>query len=245
VGRILQVTKKHLKFLVLLLVLGGIATLWQLTPLGEYLKPQAMVAIFRENFGKSAAFSPYIAVLVFSFAGFFLIPVNALILATALLFGFWEGIAISFSGVLISCTLGYFLGQALGADTLKKILGKKFEQAVNNIGAESLMAVVSLRILPIGPFGVINLVFGNLRIRYLYYVTGTLIGMLPGILLINYFGRAVTRIMKDPSIMSFVIGIGALILISAILLTVKRYQKKLKHQDENQHTLYPSNNTSI
>lgn len=221
----LQWNRRYLKLAAVLSVLLIVTGIWRYTPLKEYADPQALVSIFLTYFTDGRV-SPVVATLVFSIAGVIMVPVTALIFATALLFPFWEGLAVSTVGVLASSSLSYLLGKSMGPDTLKSLFGKKFEALIDNIGAEGFMTVLSLRLLPLAPYGVMNMALGNLRIPFLHFAVGTLMGMSPGIIGINYFGRAITRLLEDPSVMSLIILVGAMILIVAIVLTGKKMSKK-------------------
>jgi phospholipase D1/2 len=72
---------------------------------------------------------------------------------------------------------------------------------------------VALRVLPIAPFIVFNLVAGALRVPFRNFLLGTLFGMGPGILAIALFADRVVASIRDPSALSLLALIGVVIAI--------------------------------
>ena len=62
-----------------------------------------------------------------------------------------------------------------------------------------LLAVVTFRLLPIAPFTLVNLAAGASGIRFVDFLVGTLIGMLPGLVLLSIMGDRIIRILAEPS----------------------------------------------
>ena len=69
-------------------------------------------------------------------------------------------------------------------------------------------------LLPIAPFTLVNLAAGASGIRFVDFLVGTLIGMLPGLVLLSIMGDRIIRILAEPSagdIAILVLCVGALI----------------------------------
>ncbi len=56
-----------------------------------------------------------------------------------------------------------------------------------------------VRLMPIAPFTLVNLVAGAIRIPLLDYTVGTALGLAPGLLLMTALGDRLLRIVNDPS----------------------------------------------
>jgi uncharacterized membrane protein YdjX (TVP38/TMEM64 family) len=59
--------------------------------------------------------------------------------------------------------------------------------------------VITVRIVPIAPFVIINLVAGASHIRFRDYLLGTALGMAPGIAGITLFADGLVAAVRDPS----------------------------------------------
>ena len=86
---------------------------------------------------------------------------------------------------------------------------------------KGLLAVTAVRLVPIAPFVVINVVAGAMRISLLNYVLGTLIGMLPGTLTATVFGDQVNNILRG-DINYFMLG-GILVGVIIMFTLIKRW----------------------
>jgi len=63
--------------------------------------------------------------------------------------------------------------------------------------------VAVVRLVPVAPFGIINLVAGASHIRLLDFMLGTALGMLPGIAVLAALGHQVIEVLVEPSLESF------------------------------------------
>ncbi|OPH12145.1 hypothetical protein FE89_29785 [Azospirillum brasilense] len=59
--------------------------------------------------------------------------------------------------------------------------------------------MAALRVVPVAPFTVVNLVAGASRIRFADYLFGTILGMAPGILVFNLLGHQLERVLTEPT----------------------------------------------
>ena len=62
----------------------------------------------------------------------------------------------------------------------------------------SLLAMTAVRLVPLAPFAVVNMVAGAIRIRPVHFVIGTAIGILPGTLVATIFGDQLFAGLRDP-----------------------------------------------
>ena len=70
--------------------------------------------------------------------------------------------------------------------------------------------------LPTPPFGVQGIVAGAIRIPVLYYATGTLLSLFPGLAAAMIFGHQIIVGLEDPSKVSWVV-IGSTAIAMAIV----------------------------
>jgi uncharacterized membrane protein YdjX (TVP38/TMEM64 family) len=109
-----------------------------------------------------------------------MVPVMALVVATVVVFGPILGVAYALVGAVASAAIAYGVGRALWRDALQRMAGPSFERLRRRFGRHGILAVAAVRLLPIAPFTIVNLVAGALRVRFDHFIVGTLLGMAPG-----------------------------------------------------------------
>jgi uncharacterized membrane protein YdjX (TVP38/TMEM64 family) len=92
-------------------------------------------------------------------------------------------------------------------------------QLSRRLARHGLDAIIFLRIVPILPFTLVNLVAGASHLRFRDYALGTMIGMTPGIFFITLFQTGLSRAISSPEPHHFLI----LIAIAAAILGATRF----------------------
>ena len=81
-----------------------------------------------------------------------------------------------------------------------------------------MLTIVTLRIVPVAPFVVINLVAGASHISFRDFALGTLVGLLPGLIAIAFFADGLVRSVRDPGVGSIAwLGVVVLAIVGATL----------------------------
>ena len=198
--------------LICVLVLLGIALAWRYTPLSGLVTADNVRAVLKAVRGEPWAI--VVVVLVFVLAGAIVFPLNILILTTAAVFGPWLGILYGGAGTVSSGLVMFLIGSRLGREALYRMLGERWRHGLESVRKRGLLAVVTFRLLPIAPFTLVNLAAGASGIRFVDFLVGTLIGMLPGLVLLSVMGDRIIRILAEPSagdIAILVVCVAALI----------------------------------
>jgi phospholipase D1/2 len=175
----------------------GIALAWRYTPLSQLVTADNVRAVLRGVRGEPWAI--LIVILVFVFAGAIVFPLNILILTTAAVFGPWLGILYGGAGTVTSGLVMFFIGGLVGREALYRMLGERWRHGLERVRKRGLLAVVAFRLLPLAPFTLVNLAAGASGIRFVDFLVGTLIGMLPGLVLLSVMGDRIIRILSEPS----------------------------------------------
>jgi uncharacterized membrane protein YdjX (TVP38/TMEM64 family) len=136
-----------------------------------------------------------LVLLVFVLGGILAVPINLLLIATALTFGAELAIGCGFAGSLISAAASFGLGHYLGKPLVRRIIGERLDTIIDSLRGRGVGSMVVIRLLPIAPFGLINLVAGVSGLRFRVFMLGSAIGMLPGIVAIvlatTHFKKAI------------------------------------------------------
>ncbi|WP_242469587.1 VTT domain-containing protein [Rhabdochromatium marinum] len=207
----------------LFLVLAG---LWRWTPLGGWLDPQALTDAAHQLSG--TLWGPPLATVGFVVASLVAVPVTLLILAVALLFDPLTGILVALTGSTLSAAAGRWLGARLGRGLLERLAGSTVSRMAHRLGQRGLLTILTVRIVPVAPFAVLNLVSGVLPLRWRDYLLGTVIGMLPGILALTLFAEGLIAVLgrADPRALALLLvgllALGGLIWVGRRLLGIAR-----------------------
>jgi phospholipase D1/2 len=163
-----------------LLISIGLAAAWLWTPLGVWLDVDTLEESATSLRGHPIA--PLVVIGGYVVGITALIPVTVLITATALVFGPLLGFTYSLLGCLVSAMLTYGLGYLLGYETVCRLASAQLGRLSRRIAQYGLLAILIVRILPVTPFMALNVIAGAAHIRLRDFVLGTLLGMLPGLL---------------------------------------------------------------
>jgi uncharacterized membrane protein YdjX (TVP38/TMEM64 family) len=196
---------------------------WRFTPLATLADPRSM-----QNWLEAAAQSPQAPVVVvgaFVIGGLVAFPVTLLIAVTAAVFGPWLGFAYAASGALASALVTYALGAKLGRRLLEDALGPRLHRVRRSLLRRGVLAIAAVRLVPIAPFTLVNLVAGASRIPLTHYLAGTALGMAPGMIVLAALGVQILTVLTEPTITNVVLfltsvaaWIGLSIGVQALLL---------------------------
>lgn len=153
-------------------------------------------------------------------AGLVLFPLLILILATGLIYGPFAGLAIATAGSLASACLGYASGRLIGRRRLRKLTRGRLEHVGQAMMRDGILPVLLIRLIPVAPFGLVNMVAGARRIAFLPYLAGTAIGLAPGVIAITLFSGQLRALVLEPgpyNIALFVFVLAAIAGIGAFL----------------------------
>lgn len=151
-----------------------------------------------QNTAKDLGIWAPIAFIAFYTFGVIFLPSTPFMMLAGLLFGFKLGFFYVLIGSCLNANLVFGISRHLGKDWVENILQKKYLQKLGNYNERLERGViwdlVILRILPIMPFNVLNILMGVSRISLYNYNVGSMFGLLPSILLSVYFGNFLTKI---------------------------------------------------
>jgi uncharacterized membrane protein YdjX (TVP38/TMEM64 family) len=190
--------------------------LWRYTALQELARPGALEGLLAgvaEN-----PLAPAVVILLFVCAGLVGFPVTILIAATAVSFGAWPGLPFAAAGALASATVTYGVGSWLGARTLRRFLGPRLNRIRRGIARRGILAVTTVRLVPVAPFTLVNLVAGALKVPLADYLVGTALGLAPGLAAMSLLGDQLARILAGPTL--FDVGVLVAAVIAWIGLSV-------------------------
>lgn len=211
---------------VLTLVLIALALAWRYTPMRDFVNPVRLVAEAQQL--KRLPWTPLWVVAAYVIGCLFMVPLTLLIAVTGIVFGLSPGAYYAIAGTLCAATAGYGLGAALGRDTTHRLLGRRLNKLSRRVARRGTLAMIVIRLLPLAPFGVINLACGASAIRLRDYLLGTLIGILPGVLLTTAFADNLVQTLQHPSQRT----LGILLIVALLLIAFAIGLRRLLRRDD-------------
>jgi uncharacterized membrane protein YdjX (TVP38/TMEM64 family) len=165
--------------------LAGIALFvaWRWTPLREVADPKALLA-WAEAL-RSSGIAIVLVPAAFVALSLALFPIVVLRVTIVLVFGPLLGPIYALLGVAAGALLGHAIGARLGAKPLERLAGPRVDRIRARLeGRTGVWAIAALRLVPLGPFMVVNAVGGAARLRRRNFVLGTVLGLTPGLVVI-------------------------------------------------------------
>lgn len=222
--------KNKIALLVVLVV--GIA-LFYYFDLGRYLSLESIKAN-RDNLFDLHRQNPVVTTL--GFIGIYIIVValslpgaTILTLAGGAIFGSIEATLIVNIGATLGATLAFLVARILLRDWVEKKFGDKLQSFNEGVSNNAVNFVLFLRLVPIFPFFLVNLVFGLTQIPLRVYFFGTMFGILPGSFVYANAGSNLATInslsdVASPSVLTALALLGIFALIPALYKRANRNQ---------------------
>jgi uncharacterized membrane protein YdjX (TVP38/TMEM64 family) len=187
----------RLAVLCVLLVTAGIAILF----VGTDGVTGALDDAAESRWGIAAFFVIYVVAVVT------LVPGTVGSVASGAMLGFGVGLPVSLAGALTGATIAFFISQQLGREGSQQLLGDRLSSIDHWVGDNDFVSIVTLRLMPIVPFNLLNYAAGLSAMRPSRYIAGTSVGMIPGTALTVF---AASRA-NDPSSNAFRLAAAALL----------------------------------
>ncbi|MET0107193.1 MAG: FAD-dependent oxidoreductase [Sedimenticola sp.] len=224
------------KRIITLLIIAALVATFFIFDLGQYLTleymkaKQAELEGFRQEnpFGTAAAFFlVYVAVTALSLPG-----ATVMTLVVGAVFGlFWGFLLVSFASTL-GATLAFLVARFLLHDAVQDRFGDKLRAINDGVRKDGAFYLFGLRLVPIFPFFVINLVMGLTPMRTWTYAWVSQVGMLAGTLVYVNAGtqlgklETLSGILSPNLLISFAL-LGVFPLIAKKVLQVIKARKAL------------------
>ena len=215
----------------LLVAFIALAAAWRWTPLTEWLD----VATLVEAASRLAqhAWAPAIVLLGYLVTGFLVVPVTVLIVATVLVFGPWLGSLYALAGALLSAAAIYGVGRALGRDVVSRVAGPRLNRLSRLLGERGIVAMITVRLLPVAPYSIVNLVAGATHIRARDFLVGTAIGLSPGVIAIALFTDSVVAAIRDPGKWTLAALAAVAVAVALAAVALRRWLTRRGAVDES------------
>ncbi len=222
--------KNRLRIVIFVLIVGLIVLL-RLSPLGEELQVErlaerrdALLALVHRHAFLTASLFVfiYIAVAALSIPG-----ATALSLLGGFLFGPFLGVLLINMGASTGALLVFLAARFLFGESIQERYGERLARFNEEIRKNGSNYLLTLRLIPLFPFFLINLFAGFTRIPILTFLWTTVVGIIPGSFVYAYLGYTGASLepnegLLSPQIIIALVLLGLLSLLPVIVRKLRR-----------------------
>ncbi|NBB68711.1 MAG: TVP38/TMEM64 family protein [Alphaproteobacteria bacterium] len=232
--------KLSLRRLLPLLLLAAATALVFATGLDRYLSMEMLSENYQELRAWAAA-HPVVAPLAFGVAYAAGVAVSIpgaaiMTLAGGLMFGLVLGTLVVVVSATLGATLVFLIAKTALGEPLRRRASGRIKRMEQGFQEDALSYLLVLRLVPIFPFWLVNIVPAFFGMRLTSYVVATFVGILPGTAVIASIGNGVGEILAagetpDLSIIFSPEVFGPLVALAALVLSTTLYKRWRRRRD--------------
>jgi uncharacterized membrane protein YdjX (TVP38/TMEM64 family) len=216
--------------LVVALVLMGIAfgTVFFFDPQNVFVMVKAnrdrLLEFTEANYGAAAA----LFIVMYCVGVGFSLPIGAVMTVVGgFLFGAVFATVFVNVGATTGATLAFLVARYLLRDAVEQKFGKWIGPFQEGFSKNAFSYLMTLRLIPLFPFFVVNLVSGLTRVNVGTYIAATALGIIPGSFVYAYAGRQLGSInslneIASPNVIMALVLLGLLALVPSFYGRLKR-----------------------
>jgi uncharacterized membrane protein YdjX (TVP38/TMEM64 family) len=172
----------------------------------------------------------YASVVALSLSG-----ATLMTLAGGFLFGVGIGSTLTVIGATLGATILFLVARTALGDMLKQRAGPFLARMADGFNKDAFNYLLFLRLVPVFPFWVVNLVPALLGMRLIPFVVATGLGIIPGTIVYAAFGAGLgnvfdagkevdIKIVLNPTLLAALIGLGLLALLPVAVKRIRERQ---------------------
>jgi uncharacterized membrane protein YdjX (TVP38/TMEM64 family) len=174
--------------------------------------------------------APISFVGVYLILGLFCLPGSTMLNITAgVLFDFWKGLLLIIVGSTLASSLAFFSFRYLFRGYVEEKVRSRFPKLEENLEQEGAYFVFSMRLFPVIPFSVTNLVLAVSPVRFFPYLVLTLLAMSPRYVLYVYEGDHLGDVRSPNDLVSPVL-IGVLAILALLPWALKWAAPRIRNR---------------
>lgn len=187
------------KTVLILLLLIALPMAWQWTPLSidTLVGWQESIKNYPTPF--------YLIVGVYLIGSLVFFPITILNIATVLAFGPVMGNVYALAGWIASAAMGFGVGRVLGRDLMRTLGRSRFDRLIHPAEQHGFLTVLTLRVLPVAPFTLVNFFIGAAGIYFWHFILASVVGRIPGIVVLSLAGIQLEAFLRAPELGTFIV----------------------------------------
>lgn len=154
-------------------------------------------------------------------------PLIVLNISAGMLFSPFWAIMVNIIGSFVVSAIPYYIGRFMGRSIAMKVMRKhkKFDDMTKMpIVQNPWFYSYFLRVISILPGDLVSMLLGSIKLKFMPYILGSLLGIFPGMLAATFMGTAIS----DPTSSEFIIALVGTVLLSVVSYLIYHKWKK-KH----------------
>jgi len=198
-----------------------------------------VIRYYIEGFGK-LAIVVYVALYVVNTFTPFIPPIFILSLLAGALFGPLLGTVALTLGTFCGTTAAFFVSRYIGRSWVERIIQGKGAQFYEKLSSNGFFILLPMRLIGLPPYGIIDFICGLSKMRYFDFISATMIGAIPWILLQVLLADRVTEYTTqfqfnslgtwfDPVLVGLFVAFVAMVVITGKI--VKKKQSEVKNAE--------------
>ena len=231
------------RILAVVVLLGALAAVF-LSGVHEYLSLQALQEnrqALLDAVSKNFALTAFAFVLLYAAAvGLSLPGALWLTIGGGFVFGVLPATVFVTIGATLGASIVFLLAKYVIGDALRSRTGGAIKKMEAGFQENALSYLLVLRLVPLFPFFVVNLVPAFLGVRLSTYVVGTFLGIIPGVFVYALVGAGLGEVLDsgeevntaaifNPQVLGALLGLAVLALIPVV------YKKLSTNKSESSH----------
>jgi uncharacterized membrane protein YdjX (TVP38/TMEM64 family) len=151
-------------------------------------------------------------------------PIAIMSLSAGFLFGPVKGLIALTLGAFLGTSATFFISRYLGGRFVDKIVKGKARDFQQQLSRNGFFVIFPIRLIGFPPWELVNYVSGLSKIKYRDYISATMIGILPAIVIQVFFSDRISNFNpKDPVLY---IAVGAFIVLAVVPAMILKARKK-------------------
>lgn len=220
---------RGLRLAVLVIALVVLAGIWRWTSLGTQVG-YSELQIWLEQI-KNQPLTPLVLLGIYLLASLLVFPITVVVGVTIVIFGPLLGFVYALLGSLAGAVITFGVGHYLGRDLMMRFHSQRLSRLGSWLAERGILTVMAMRMLPVAPFTVLNIVAGASGIRFRDFVLGSVLGMLPGLAAVSLFVDRLVVALRDPGWKTYSIAVAVGVALAGGLWLIGRW---LGHRVSNQ-----------
>lgn len=158
-------------------------------------------------------------------------PIAVLYAAVGMIFSLPLALLVNFLGALLCTVLPYIIGKFKGQEYVDALTKRypKLKSIFEIEKGNDWFLSYFLRVINLLPMDLVSMFLGAANVDTAKYMTGSMLGNLPGIIAITVVGQSIT----DPTSPTFIISLSITVFISVLSVIIFRIYKKRKLEKIN------------
>ncbi len=218
-GHSRHLRRKLLHFGLSILVLLAFALIWNSGQFREGLDIERIIFALRQA---GQDYGLPVAIAGFALASILAVPLLFLTILSIVAFGPILGSITTLVGGGIGSAVSFSLGRRLGQEVVHHLAGSRVNVISERLGRRGILAAAALRMIPLAPFAIVNMIAGTSHIRLRDFLIGSAIGMTPGTIVFALFVDKLDSALRNPGASSLVlVGLTLLLIIVGVWIAKK------------------------